>query len=320
MTSSSRRFAGNLTQPTSPGRTAPSPLARKRHALGVDRSPRLGRLRFGAHSDEGPGRRRRRVPTPILRIDRPGFVVVEEGDDAPFLVDPGGSAHALSEAAQTDEVVRLERRGVDGVGMGRVAPEGLELHPADRTRTGGRGGHLRVHRTDVPSRVLPTLPAAARRPGHREGAHGGARREQQQEDPHREHGASERTNPLRLAGRTRRASPRASRSPGSLGEEERPHHLVVLVVEDVAVPDVARPARRGIEAKGFVPARVWPAATSCGAQRSAIRVTAQGNILNVSFHPASRGSGGTGGPTKYWPLPVSTACLPPRAPAAFGVV
>ena len=66
-----------------------------------------------------------------------------------------------------------------------------------------------------------------------------------------------------------------------------PHHLVVLVLDDVAVPDVARLGVASKAKSGVPPA---------GAKRDDHAVTSPGYILNVSFQPAPRrGAAAPGG-------------------------
>jgi len=111
----------------------------------------------------------------------------------------------------------------------------------------------------------------------------------------------------------------------SVGEEIGPHHLVVLVIEDVAVPRVARPHRRGIRmGRGWyretaAPPRFWR--LPAGAQRIAMRVTVLGSILMVSFPSALGSISGSGPLPSNGPnvgLPPSAAFAPASAAGVYG--
>ena len=72
-----------------------------------------------------------------------------------------------------------------------------------------------------------------------------------------------------------------------------PHHLVVLVPEEVAVPHVAGPGEvvvgKNVGSNGnrFWPGLTPPVGISCGAQRAMMRVTISGVARTVSFQPVS---------------------------------
>jgi len=148
----------------------------------------------------------------------------------------------------------------------------FERHAADRAVAGVRRGDLAVHRTDVAPRRRHGAAAA-----DHDGRHDSTGRERDERDAEHD---DERRRPYRRAG--------LGEHPARLPADEiRAHHLVVLVIEDVAVPHVARAAGGRSNGNRLTPADTLFTAVVVGAQRIATRVTWNGRIFRVSFQPPS---------------------------------